>query len=71
MKILLLGANGQVGHELRRRLAPLGQIIATTRSGVLENGAACEVADFDHPDSLPGLVDFAIAFVFLLGVMFW
>ncbi len=57
MKILLLGANGQVGHELRRSLAPLGQIIATTRSGVLGNGVACEVADFDQPDSLPALVD--------------
>lgn len=57
MKILLLGANGQVGHELRRSLAPLGQIIATTRSGVLENGVACEVADFDQPDSLPALID--------------
>lgn len=29
--ILLLGANGQVGWELRRTLAPLGRIIALTR----------------------------------------
>ncbi|HEY5972583.1 MAG TPA: dTDP-4-dehydrorhamnose reductase [Pseudoxanthomonas sp.] len=57
MKILLLGANGQVGHELRRSLAPFGEIIATTRSGVLEGGVACEVADFDQPDSLSALVD--------------
>lgn len=56
MKILLLGANGQVGHELRRSLAPLGEIIATTRNGVLEDGGACETADFDQPDSLPALV---------------
>ena len=56
MKILLLGANGQVGHELRRSLAPLGEIVATTRSGVLE-GNACEQADFDVPDSLPALVE--------------
>lgn len=56
MKILLLGANGQVGHELGRSLAPLGEIIATTRNGVLEDGGACETADFDQPDSLPALV---------------
>jgi dTDP-4-dehydrorhamnose reductase len=56
MKILLLGANGQVGHELRRSLAPFGEVIATTRSGVLD-GSACERADFDDPDSLPALVD--------------
>jgi dTDP-4-dehydrorhamnose reductase len=56
MKILLLGANGQVGHELARSLKPLGNIVATTRSGVL-NGEACEIADFDRPDSLPSLVD--------------
>lgn len=56
MKILLLGANGQVGHELTRSLRPLGEIIATTRSGVL-NGEDCEIADFDQPDSLPALMD--------------
>ena len=55
MRILLLGANGQVGHELRRSLAPLGQIIATTRNGILD-GAASEAADFDDPGSLPALV---------------
>lgn len=30
-KILILGGNGQVGWELRRTLAPLGQIIAQSR----------------------------------------
>lgn len=30
--ILLLGANGQVGWELRRTLAPLGRVIPVTRS---------------------------------------
>ena len=57
MRILLLGANGQVGHELRRSLAPLGEIIATTRSGQLEEGSPCETADLDKPDSLEGLVE--------------
>ena len=56
MKILLLGANGQVGHELARSLRPLGNIVATTRSGML-NGETCEIADFDQPDSLSSLVD--------------
>lgn len=28
MKILLLGKNGQVGWELQRSLAPLGEVIA-------------------------------------------
>ena len=28
MKILLLGKNGQVGWELQRALAPLGEVIA-------------------------------------------
>jgi len=32
VKILLLGANGQVGWELRRSLAPLGQITACDRT---------------------------------------
>ncbi|SDQ50445.1 dTDP-4-dehydrorhamnose reductase [Pseudoxanthomonas sp. CF125] len=54
MRILLLGANGQVGHELMRSLNPLGDIVATTRSGTL-NGEECEIADFDQPDSLPAL----------------
>ena len=32
-RILLIGADGQVGWELRRALAPLGQVIAAARSG--------------------------------------
>ena len=57
MKILLLGGNGQVGSELCRSLAPLGEVVATTRSGMLEDGARCEPADFDAPGSLPGLIE--------------
>ena len=52
MKVLLFGANGQVGQELLRALAPLGNIVATTRSGMLPDGNPCEVADFDQPESL-------------------
>ncbi len=55
MRILLLGANGQVGHELRRSLAPLGEVIATTRDGMLD-GVAGERADFNQPESLPMLI---------------
>ncbi|ATE60011.1 dTDP-4-dehydrorhamnose reductase [Thauera sinica] len=33
MKILLLGSNGQVGWELQRSLAPLGEVVALDRSG--------------------------------------
>lgn len=33
MKILLLGKNGQVGWELQRALAPLGELIALDRHG--------------------------------------
>ena len=57
MKILLFGANGQVGTELRRSLAPLGQVVAATRNGMLSDGTACEAADFDLPTSLPELVE--------------
>ena len=56
MRILLLGANGQVGHELRRSLAPLGEVITTTRDGMLD-GVAGERADFDQPGSLPSLIE--------------
>ncbi|MEB6592230.1 dTDP-4-dehydrorhamnose reductase [Pseudomonas asiatica] len=38
MKILLLGKNGQVGWELQRALAPLGEVIALDRQG---NGDLC------------------------------
>ena len=31
MKILLLGPNGQVGWELQRSLAPLGEVLALDR----------------------------------------
>ncbi|HBT20547.1 MAG TPA: hypothetical protein DEA47_04175 [Peptococcaceae bacterium] len=31
MKILLLGKNGQIGWELQRTLAPLGEVIALER----------------------------------------
>ena len=56
MTVLLFGGNGQVGHELGRSLRALGDVVVTTRSGQLPEGARCEVADFDCPDSLAALV---------------
>jgi len=51
MKILLLGKNGQVGWELQRSLAPLGEVIALDfdSPGPL-------TADFSSPESLAATV---------------
>ena len=38
MKLLLLGKNGQVGWELQRSLAPLGEVIALDRQSVNVDG---------------------------------
>jgi dTDP-4-dehydrorhamnose reductase len=46
MKLLLLGADGQVGWELRRALAILGPVVACTRAQ----------ADLSKPETLPGLI---------------
>ncbi|WP_019569963.1 dTDP-4-dehydrorhamnose reductase [Thioalkalivibrio sp. ALE11] len=51
MKILLLGSNGQVGWELQRALAPLGEITAPTRT---EEGGLC--GDLTRPDRLAATV---------------
>lgn len=52
MKLLVLGANGQVGFELHRSLAPLGEVIAATRDGRLVGGGTAHVADLSEPASL-------------------
>ena len=51
MKILLLGKNGQVGWELQRALAPLGELIALG-----SDGAGALTGDFSRPDSLAATV---------------
>lgn len=56
MKLLLLGGNGQVGHELRRSLAPLGEIVVTTRSGDVA-GVGCEQIDLAELDAIAPLLD--------------
>ena len=57
MRILLFGGNGQIGTELRRSLAPLGELIVSTRSGTFAGGEPCEHADFDAPEALAGLIE--------------
>jgi len=47
MKLVLLGGDGQVGWELRRALAPLGELWVLDRRGA---GEAC--GDLEKPDSL-------------------
>lgn len=56
MKFLVIGGNGQVGHALLARLAPLGEVVATTRSGQLPDGSPCLAADVGDTASLAGLV---------------
>ncbi|WP_213952833.1 dTDP-4-dehydrorhamnose reductase [Variovorax sp. dw_954] len=46
MKVLLLGKGGQVGWELQRSLAPLGELVA------LGTGSTEFHADFSRPDEL-------------------
>ena len=47
MKILLLGKNGQVGWELQRSLAPLGEVISLDR-----NGLSQWCGDLSNPDQI-------------------
>ncbi len=51
MKILLLGKNGQVGWELQRALAPLGDVVALDF-----DSPAPLSADFSRPESLAATV---------------
>jgi len=46
MKILLLGKNGQVGWELQRSLAPLGEVLALDRHSTTHGG------DLSQPERL-------------------
>ena len=50
MKILLFGANGQVGWELQRSLRPLGELVA------LDHDSGELAADFSKPESLAATV---------------
>jgi len=56
MKILLLGGSGQLGTELRRSLAPLAELVVTTRDGALADGARAIALDLSDPGSIAPLV---------------
>jgi dTDP-4-dehydrorhamnose reductase len=56
LRILLFGGNGQIGTELQRSLAPLGEVVVATRNGRLANGTTCEAADFGEPATLASLI---------------
>lgn len=47
MRILLLGKNGQVGWELQRSLAPLGDLVALDRSGDIKLGLCGDLQDLE------------------------
>ncbi|MEM9301572.1 MAG: dTDP-4-dehydrorhamnose reductase [Pseudomonadota bacterium] len=44
MKLLLLGANGQVGHELARTLLPLGEVTTAARHGAMVHADLAEAS---------------------------
>jgi dTDP-4-dehydrorhamnose reductase len=56
MRILLIGADGQVGGELVSRLATLGEVVSTTRSGSLPDGRSCGQLDLQEHDRLKAAV---------------
>lgn len=57
MTTLVFGANGQVGQALLCALAPLGDVVGTTRSGTLPDGGPCLTADFSDARSVIELLD--------------
>src|SRR5689334_20308736 len=56
MKILLLGADGQVGYELHRAFAPLGEVLPYTYHGTLPGAQRCGQIDFEQVGALARLV---------------
>lgn len=50
MKILVLGANGQLGRELVVALSPLGEVVPSTRDGRSATGASVLAIDLEEPD---------------------
>ena len=56
MRLLVVGANGQVGRELRRSLPRLGEVVGATREGAIDTGGACRAVDLSDPHALAALV---------------
>ncbi|GAB3789189.1 dTDP-4-dehydrorhamnose reductase [Dyella agri] len=59
MKILLIGANGQLGRSFIEdgNLAARGELVTASRDGQRFDGATIEIADLAMPESLPALLD--------------
>lgn len=57
MKILLTGVDGQVGFELQRALAPLGELVPSTLSGILPGGGRGLAMDLSQVDRLVEALD--------------
>ena len=59
MKILLLGANGQLGREFINQggLASRGELTVASRDGALACGGNGEAIDLSAPESLPAQLD--------------
>jgi dTDP-4-dehydrorhamnose reductase len=59
MKILLLGANGQLGRTFLDHggLAAYGELVATSRDGKLTGGGDADAANLADPASLSALLD--------------
>lgn len=59
MKILLLGANGQLGRSFvdDGRLARMGSLVAACRDGQRFDGVSAETADLASPDTLVDVLD--------------
>jgi dTDP-4-dehydrorhamnose reductase len=56
VKILLLGADGQLGYELHRAFAPLGNLLPYTYTGKLAGRQSCGQVDFLQAGAVEALV---------------
>lgn len=56
MTLLLLGGDGQLGRRLRGTLAPLGDVVVTSRGGTLADGTVCEALDLTDLDAIDALI---------------
>jgi dTDP-4-dehydrorhamnose reductase len=59
VKILLLGANGQLGSSFvdEGELTARGELVVASRDGVLTQGGRGQIADLSAPDTLTALLD--------------